>query len=307
MLGVELLRAPAGDRVRCGHDVTDAERHQAGIAQNVLHAVFSENAVTQLRDDNVGAPAPLLREPVEETTRDRHRHPGVGAGRAGVVERERGDRARIEHGEGIAHEGNAGELAGAHPEPRARQPAHQLGGGDGLPGVHAGSRDEYHGHGAFQRLRRRNRAVHDRRGPADPVAQLGKGQHRPQHLGLKRRADVGVGRGAAPEHPAQVEDVDHVAHGNFARDVAGVAPQRAPGAEGTRQDVTGPEGDHPPPEILDGVVGGFVLQNPDGEDVALARNDLLAHDHVEREPRVPGGRSDPVESDASCADHGYGR
>ncbi len=73
--------------------------------------------------------------------------------------------------------------------------------------------------------------IPDVRGTADPVAQLGEGEHGAEHLGPERRADVGIGRGAAAEDSAEVEHLDRVAHRDPCRHLAGVAAERPPGAE----------------------------------------------------------------------------
>ena len=129
-------------------------------------------------------------EPVEDSLGRRDGDAGVGARDADVVEGERGDGAGVEHRERVAHERDAGELGRADPEPAAREAAHQLGGGHGLAGVHAGAGDVHHRHAALERVGRRHRPVADVRRPADPVAQLGKGEDGAEHLGLERRADV---------------------------------------------------------------------------------------------------------------------
>jgi hypothetical protein len=139
----------------------------------------------------------------------------------------------------------------------------------------------------------------------DPVAEVGKGQHRAEHLGAKGRTDVGVGRGAAAQDAAEVEHVDHVAHGDALGHFPGVAPQRAARAERPREHVAGAERDHAAREILDGVVGGLVLENAHREDVAFAGGNRFADDDVRREPCVLGRGCDPVETEAGGADH-YG-
>ena len=67
------------------------------------------------------------------------------------------------------------------------------------------------GTAALERVGRRHRAVADVRRPADPVAQLGKGEDGAEHLGLERRADVGIDRGAPAQDAAEVEHLDRVA------------------------------------------------------------------------------------------------
>ena len=64
------------------------------------------------------------------------------------------------------------------------------------------------------------------RSPSSGKARIGA-----QHLGLERRADVGIGRGAAAQDAAQVEHVDRVADRDVLGDLAGVAAERAAGAE----------------------------------------------------------------------------
>ena len=92
-----------------------------------------------------------------------------------------------------------------------------------------------------------------------------------------------------PEDPAEVEHLDRVAHRDVRRHHAGVAAERAPGAEHAREHVAGAEREHAAGDVLDRVVGGLVLQDPDREHVALRRHDLVAHDHFGREAGVAGG------------------
>ena len=143
----------------------------------------------------------------------------------------------------------------------------------------------------------------DVRGAADPVTQVGKREDGAEHFRLERRADVGVHRGALSQDPAQVEHLDGVAHADVAGHHAGIAAERAPGAEGPGEHISAAQLQHPPGDVLDRVVGRFVLQDPDREHVAFAGQDLVTHDDLGRERRVAGGRGDTIQSDTSGNDH----
>jgi hypothetical protein len=168
----QLQRAPARHRIRRGHHVGRPDRHQLLVPQDVLHAVFAENPVAQLGHHHVGLGGG---EPIEDALGGGDRDPGVSAGDADVIESERRDRTGVEHGERVAHERHAGELRRSHPEPAPSQPAHQLGGGHGLAGVHAGAGDVDHRDPALEHVGGRHRAVADVGRPAHPIAELGKG------------------------------------------------------------------------------------------------------------------------------------
>ncbi len=212
-----------------GHDVRGADRHQLGIAEDVLHAVLAEDAVAQLGDDDVGLGAG---ETVEDALRGGDGDAGVGAGDADVVEGERGDGAGVEHRERVAHQRDAGELRGGDPQPAARQ-------------RRAPARWRRRSCRRSCRCRR-----HRRRAPGSPARRpggtarsrmcagrptrspsSGKARMAPEHLRPEGRADVGIDRGAATQDPAQVEHLDRVADGQVRGHHAGVAPQRPAGAE----------------------------------------------------------------------------
>ena len=114
----------------------------------------------------------------------------------------------------------------------------------------------------------RDGAIPDVRRAADAVAQRREGEHRAKHLGRERRADVGIGGGAAAEHPAEVEDVDGVADGDMRRYLAGVTAKRAAAAQRPGKDVALAEGHEPTGEVFHGVVRRLVGQQPDGQHVA---------------------------------------
>jgi argininosuccinate synthase len=92
------------------------------------------------------------------------------------------------------------------------------------------------------------------------------------------------------------------AHRDVARHDAGIAAQGPAGAERSGEHVARTEREHAARRILDGVVGRFVLENADGEHVALGGHDLVAHDDLGRERGVAGRAADPVEPDAG-GDH----
>ena len=96
---------------------------------------------------------------------------------------------------------------------------------------------------------------------------------------------------------------DRVAHGDVGRHHAGVAAERAAGAEGAREGVAGPEREHAAGGVLDGVVRRLVIENAHREHVAFGGQDLVPHDDLGRQRGVPGRAADPVEPDTAGDDH----
>jgi hypothetical protein len=108
---------------------------------------------------------------------------------------------------------------------------------------------------------------------------------------------------APPEDPAEIEHLDGVTCGEMGRHDAGIAAERAAGAQGAGQHVAGPQGQHPAGGVLDGVVGRLVLEDSDRQHVAFGGHDLVAHDHLGRKRGIPGAAADPVQPDAGGDDH----
>ena len=86
--------------------------------------------------------------------------------------------------------------------------AHQRAGRGRLAAVHARA-DQCHDRHALgvQESREVQRLAADPRRHADPLAQVGEVEHRPQHLALERRPQVRVHRVADAHHSAHVEQV----------------------------------------------------------------------------------------------------
>ena len=229
-------------------------------------------------------------QPVEDPLGGGDGDARVSARDADVVEGERRGGARIQHGQRIAHERDAGELGRGDPESSARESPHQLGGGHGLARVHAGTRHVDHGHQALEQVGGRHGPVADVSGTADPVPQLREGEDGAQHLRAERRTDLGIDRSAAAEDPAEIEHLEGITDCEMRGHHACVPAQRAPGAEDAREHVSGAEGEHAAGDVLHRVVGGLVLQDPDRQHVALRRDDPVAHDHFRRQTRRCGLR-----------------
>jgi hypothetical protein len=68
-----------------------------------------------------------------------------------------------------------------------------------------------------------------------------EGEHRAEHFGAKRRADLRIRGGAAAQDAAEVQNMEHVAHGDLLGHDTGVATQRATGPERTGHHVSPPQ------------------------------------------------------------------
>jgi hypothetical protein len=116
--------------------------------------------------------------------------------------------ARILHGEDVAAQRDTRRLAGGDVQAAVAQPADDGAGRGGLPRIHAGAGQGDDRHAAeIEVAAPTERRGADPRRHADPLAEIGKMQHRAQHLAVERLADFRVHGVADAEHPADVQDL----------------------------------------------------------------------------------------------------
>jgi hypothetical protein len=128
----------------------------------------------------------------------------------------------------------------------------------------------------------------DVRRPADPVAELREGENGAEHLRAKGGSDIWIHRGAPPQDATEVQHLERVTDADVTRDDPRIAAERAPGSQRAGENIAGPKLQHAPGHVLDRVVRRFVLQDAYGQHVPFAGQDLVANDHLGREPGVAG-------------------
>ena len=149
------------------------------------------------------------------------------------------------------------------------------GGGGGLAGLHAGARQRDNRHAAhLERGLIVERLVAHARGDADPFPQIGKAQHRAEHLTVERFALVLSRRVANPEDAADVEHLHHVAGLQRLGDVARIAEQGFAVTQCADHDVTARYLGHPAAGELQRVVVGLAVLNLDHQHHPFLAGDL---------------------------------
>ena len=173
--------------------------------------------------------------------------------------------AVVTHGQGIAHERHACELAGPHAVAGAAQLAHGGAGGGGLASVHAGAR--HVDDGAVGHEARALEGAHaDVGGLARPGLELGEDQDLAQHFHVEGLAHVRVVRQALADDAAHIQEVHDVAGLERGGHDALVALEGIAMAQGAHEDVPVMEGAHAPMRILQLVVGGLLAPDAAGDD-----------------------------------------
>ena len=221
----------------------------------------------------------------------------IGADAARIREVQGHLGAVVAHGQGIPHERDARELAGAHPVAGPAELADGGAGSGGLASVHAGAR--HIDHGTVRREAGTPEGPHADVGRlARPGLELGEDLHLAQHLHLEGLAQVPVVGDAGADDAAHVQQVDGVAHVQGRGHDALVALEGVAVAQGPHQDVPIVEGAHAPMGVLQLVVGGLLAPHPAGDDRPLLHQNLRRQGQRAPQPQVAGDRSELVDMDS---------